>query len=72
MSTLVRSLVQGKGEKCYELFWPLLKILYWADFDLLESIFIYIFVNEIRKNYHGTFFLLSQVLPPCVLKIFKR
>ena len=30
-----------------------LKILEWADFDLLESNSINIFVNENQKNYHG-------------------
>ena len=37
-------------------FWPFLKILWWADFDLLEFISIYIFVNENQRIYHGTFF----------------
>ena len=38
-------------------FWPFLKSLSWAEFDLLESISIYIFVNGNKKNYHGHFFL---------------
>ena len=56
----------------WTVFWPFPKILYWADFDLMEPIFIYIFVNGNKKKYHGTFFLLMQVPPPCVLKILKR
>ena len=30
-------------------FWPFLKILSWADFDILESNSIYIFVHENKK-----------------------
>ena len=33
-----------------------LKTLSWADFDLLESNSIYIFVQENKKVYHGQFF----------------
>ena len=42
-----------------------LKILLWADLDLLESISIYIFVNENQKNLPGSIFLLMQVQAPC-------
>ena len=33
-----------------------LKTLLISDFDLLESDYIYIFVHENKKNYHGQFF----------------
>ena len=41
----------------WTVFWPFPKILYWADFDLMESIFIYIFVNGNKKITMGIFFL---------------
>ena len=33
-----------------------LKTLSWADFDLLESNFRYIFLHKNQKIYHSTFF----------------
>ena len=42
-----------------------LKTLYWADFDLLESNSIYIFVHENKKTYHRNFFLLMHVQDLC-------
>ena len=48
-----------------------LKTLSWADFDLLESNSIYIFVHENQKNYHGQFFSLDACLSPmCRINIF--
>ena len=43
--------IMGKKPKC-----KFLKTLSWADFDLLESNSIYIFVHENKKNYHRQFF----------------
>ena len=41
-----------------------LKTLEWADFDLLESNSLYIFVHENKKIYHGQFFSLDACLSP--------
>ena len=43
--------IMGKKTKC-----KFLKTLSWADFDLLESNSIYIFVHENQKIYHRQFF----------------
>ena len=41
--------------------------LRWADFDLLQSIYIHIFVNENKKNYHG-----GLILSRCMFCIHVR
>ena len=41
-----------------------LKTLSWADFDLLESNSIYIFVHENQNIYHSTFFSLGECSSP--------
>ena len=51
--------IMGKKCKC-----KFLKILSWADFDLLESNSIYIFVHENQKIYHRQFFSLDACLSP--------
>ena len=46
-----------------------LKTLSWADFHLLESFYIYIYLHKNQKNYHSTFFSLAACLSPmCLLE----
>ena len=44
-------------------FWPF-RGTEWADFDLLESNSIYIFVHKNQKNYHRHFFSLDACSSP--------
>ena len=40
-------------------FWPFIKIFSWADFDILESNYLAIFVHENKKRFHRRFFSLN-------------